>query len=97
MSDQFVYCYLMDNRKPLTKEVIEAHVAYLKQLSNDGQLVLCGPFSDYPGGMVIVRATSLEQAISLAEKDPLIACGYKDYHMRTLEVANVDNGFLLGK
>ncbi|MEM5818414.1 MAG: YciI family protein, partial [Desulfitobacterium hafniense] len=49
-----MYVYLMKNTKPLHEEIIKDHVEYLKELKSQGRLVLCGPFTDYPGGMVVL-------------------------------------------
>ncbi|OPZ68747.1 MAG: hypothetical protein BWY81_00728 [Firmicutes bacterium ADurb.Bin467] len=59
--------------------------------------MLCGPFSDYGGGMVVVNAPTREEARAIFESDPYVAEGYKTYQLRTLEVANRENGYLLGE
>jgi uncharacterized protein YciI len=46
----------MNNVKPLNKELIKSHVDHLKELKNQSKLVFCGPFTDYPGRMVIFLA-----------------------------------------
>jgi uncharacterized protein YciI len=74
---------------------IEKHVDYLKSLDDKGLLMLAGPFSDYPGGMVIIRAHHEEEAIQIALTDPFIALGYRTFEVRTLEVANKENHYLL--
>lgn len=51
---QMIFVYLMNNQKPLNEEIISSHVEYLRGLETQGELILCGPFTDYPGGMVIV-------------------------------------------
>ena len=89
------YLYLMSDKKELTEQLVKDHVEYLKALDVDGKLVLCGPFSDYPGGMVVFQADSFDQVILVAESDPFIASGHKTYELRTLEVANKDNNYLL--
>lgn len=89
------FIYLMNNLKPLTKEIIESHVEYLKVLESQGKLVLCGPFTDYPGGMVIILAKDLIEATNIANSDPLIASGSKTYEIRTLQPANEENNYLL--
>ena len=89
------YLYLMSNKNELTEQLVKDHVEHLKALDADGKLVLCGPFSDYPGGMVVFKADSYDQAILVAESDPFIAFGHKTYELRTLEVANKDNNYLL--
>lgn len=87
--------YLMKNEKPINKELIKSHVEYLRELKRLGKLVLCGPFTDYPGGMVIFFAEDLVEAINIAESDPFIASGCKSYEIRTLEPANEENNYLL--
>lgn len=90
------YIYLMNNVKPLNKELIKSHVDHLKELKNQGRLVFCGPFTDYPGGMVIFLAEDLAEATKIPKSDPFIASGYKSFEIRTLEPANDDNNYLLG-
>ncbi|KAB3538568.1 hypothetical protein F8154_01360 [Alkaliphilus pronyensis] len=89
------FVYLMKNLKLLNNEVINSHVEYLKDLDSQDKLVLCGPFTDYPGGMVIFLAEDKIEAIEIAEADPFIALGYKSYEIRTIEQANEENNYLL--
>lgn len=90
-----MYVYLMKNIKPLNEEIIKSHVEHLKKLKSQGKLVLCGPFTDYPGGMVVFLAEDLAEAINIAKADPFIASGYKSFEIRTLEPANDENNYLL--
>ena len=85
----------MKNQKPLNEELIKEHVEHLKSLKSQGKLVLCGPFSDYPGGMVVYLADNLEEATNIAKSDPFISSGCKTFEVRTLEVANEENNYLL--
>ena len=89
------YLYLMNNIKPINQELIKSHVEHLKELKNQGKLVLCGPFTDYPGGMVIFLAEDLAEATNIAKSDPFIASGCKSFEIRTLEPANDENNYLL--
>ncbi len=89
------YVYLMNNVKPINKELIKNHVEHLKKLKNQGKLVFCGPFTDYPGGMVIFLAEDLAEATNIAKSDPFIASGCKSFEIRTLEPANDENNYLL--
>lgn len=89
------FVYLMQNQKTLNQEIIAHHVEHLKELDRQGKLVLCGPFSDYPGGMVILNAVDLEEADRIAQADPFIATGYKTYELRTIELADASNHYLL--
>ena len=93
--DGTMYVYLMKNEKPLNEELIKRHVEYLKSLKSQGKLVLCGPFTDYPGGLVIFLAENLEEATDIAKADPFILSGCKTFEIRTLEHANEENNYLL--
>ena len=85
----------MNNKKDLNLQVVQEHVEHLRTLDQEGRLVLCGPFADYPGGMVVFRADSEDEALRIVESDPFIASGFKTFELRTLEVANADNNYLL--
>jgi len=85
----------MKNIKPLNEEIIKSHVEHLKKLKSQGKLVLCGPFTDYPGGMVVFLAEDLAEAMNIAKADPFIVSGYKSFEIRTLEPANDENNYLL--
>lgn len=89
------FVYLMHNLKPLNEEIIMSHVEYIRGLESQGKLILCGPFTDYPGGMVIVVAEDLNEATNIANSDPYIASGYKSFEIRTLMQANEENNYLL--
>ena len=65
------------------------HLARLKQLQNDGHLVLAGPFpaidSDDPGpagfsgSLIVAEFADFDTASSWANKDPYVAAGvYKE-------------------
>lgn len=90
-----MYVYLMENLKALNEQIIKDHVEHLKKLKKQGKLVLCGPFTDYPGGMVVFLAENLLEATNIAKSDPFIASGYKSFEIRTLELANEENNYLI--
>lgn len=90
-----MYVYLMKNEKPLNEELVKKHVEHLKNLKSQGKLVLCGPFTDFPGGMVVLSAESLEEATKIAKADPFISSGCKTFEIRTLELADEENNYLL--
>jgi len=88
-----LYVQLMEKRQPLDAAVVERHRTHLKKLDEAGKLVLCGPFTDFPGGMVVMRASSHTEAQSIAESDPFVAEGYETYCLRTIEVADASTGY----
>ena len=91
-----VYVIILNKIDKETKPtVIKEHVNHLKQLDEQNRLVISGPFIDYPGGLVIIRASNKEEAVAIAEKDPFFVHGVRSFEVRTLEVANRDNNYLL--
>lgn len=90
----YVYLLTKNSNIDFTEELIRAHVHYLKELDQRGQLVLCGPFTDYPGGMVVIRADSYKDAKQIAENDPFISSGAESYELRTLEASCEQNNHL---
>lgn len=80
--------------RKITSELIKSHVEHLKELNKKGQLVLCGPFIDYKGGMVIVKASSYDEAKEIAETDPFVKEGVEKYEIRSLEISCEENNHL---
>jgi len=70
------------------KKVLPSHLAYQKTLEDAGTLVMAGPLSDESGdnmfgeGMIIYRASSLEEARKLTEADPMHAQGIREFEIR---------------
>ncbi|NQT18478.1 MAG: hypothetical protein HQ592_02145 [Planctomycetes bacterium] len=48
---------------------------FIQKLKDDGKFVAAGKWSDNSGGMLILRADSLEEAREIAGEDPLIKSG----------------------
>jgi uncharacterized protein len=71
--------------------LVRAHVAWLRELDAAGRLVLCGPFADGSGGMVILRAASLAEARTLAAADPFVRSGARDCQVRAWNLSNEAN------
>jgi uncharacterized protein YciI len=97
MSDGFIrYVYLMSHRPggKTTPEMTKAHIEHVRKLDEEGRLVLCGPFKDYKGGMVVIKAESSEAARAIAESDPFIKEGFETYELRTWELGCRENNFL---
>lgn len=55
--------------KQTPEELIRRHVAFLRKLDGEGRLVLCGPFTDRKGGMIILKADSLAEAEQITAAD----------------------------
>lgn len=66
----------------LNAKVRPAHLDYLDKLYKENKVVMAGPFTDKKGGMVIYRADSPEEALALAEADPVVAEGARTLELR---------------
>ncbi len=93
MEQRYLYVMLMDNGHALTLDVVQRHVEHLRAMDGQGKLFACGPFMDYPGGMVILKASSIQEAHQIAQSDPFIREGFKIYSIRTLEWAHQGNNY----
>ena len=91
------YVILINRQIDYSFDVIKKHVEHLKRLNKSSQLVLCGPFTDYDGGIVIIKTESIEEAKIIAESDPFITEGFSTYELRTLELSDNENQYLLNK
>lgn len=91
---RYVYFLTMIPGKKFNEEIIRAHVRHLKKLEDTGKLVLCGPFADNEGGMVILDVESYDEAKRIAESDPFVAEGYETYELRTLLLSCKENNHM---
>ena len=89
------FVILITRKKDYTTDVINMHVEHLKRLEKNGQLILCGPFKDHKGGIVIIKAESIKEAKIIAESDPFITGEFSTYELRTLKLADKENHYLL--
>ncbi len=70
------------------KATLPAHLEYQAKLEAEGKLAFAGPLSDETGegmpgmGMIIYRASSFEEARSLAEADPMHKSGGRTFTLR---------------
>ena len=97
---KLVYVMFIERGKAynkITKAVIERHVDNIRKLDDNGKITLCGVFKGYPGvaGMYIINAQSYEEAEDICKLEPLVALGYATYKLRTLQIADRDNNYLL--
>ncbi len=70
------------------KAVLPRHLEYQKELEAAGKLFLAGPLSDDTGslmqgsGLVIYRCESWDEAVALADKDPMHSENVRSYRLR---------------
>lgn len=91
---KYVILLSMNPGRSFNEELIRSHVAYLRELQSMGKLVMCGPFVDVPGGMLIIQAADLEEAKALAERDPFVKSGTENYELRAWEISCEANNHL---
>ena len=77
-----------------SEEIIRKHVYFLRELDKQGKLVMCGPFSDGKGGMLILKADSLEEAKTIAVKDPFVQAGVRCFDVRGWELSCEENNHM---
>jgi uncharacterized protein len=56
--------------KSMQQQPLDGHVAYVKNLSEDGTVLLAGPFLDEDEGLSILQADSLDEARLIIAEDP---------------------------
>jgi len=78
----FVYWLQIVAERSIYERYLPAHMAYLRDLDAADVLVLSGPFTDRTGGMIIIRAETLDDARAVVEADPLVASGVDRYELR---------------
>ena len=98
--EKYLYVMFIERGKAynrITKAVVERHVENIRALDESGKIELCGPLKGYPGvaGMVIFKTDSLEEAEELCKQEPFVVEGYATYKLRTLQVCNRENNYLL--
>lgn len=94
MTDRFIRYVVTLTRNPehpRDEALIREHVAFLRGLEREGRLVDAGPFEDGQGGMIILRAESLEAARRIAAADPFISSGYETCEVRTWLLSREEN------
>lgn len=84
--------YVVESTPMSTPDALKAalpdHLAYQSEQEAAGSLFLAGPMSDATGeemkgnGLIIYRAASMDDAIKLAEADPMHRRGVRSYTIR---------------
>lgn len=73
----------------------QKHADYISGLQDQGKIVISGPFMKVPGGlsgtladggMAVLQASNLEEAIGLAIDDPTVRSGMIEAKVRTMWV-----------
>jgi uncharacterized protein len=80
--------------RSLTPELIAKHAAHLRELDDDGKLVLAGPFTDDPRGLLVLNCANAAAASAILEDDPLVGAGVRTYRVHTWLIATAANGYM---
>lgn len=60
---------------PLMRQDLAAHGAYMRELADAGIILAAGPLMTHEGGLVLLRAESLEAAQARMAADPAVVAG----------------------
>ncbi|NEQ42617.1 MAG: hypothetical protein F6K00_03260 [Leptolyngbya sp. SIOISBB] len=60
---------------------VPAHVAYVKDLIDQGHQARTGYWAERGGGMLLFQAASLAEAEAIVQADPLIQSGCVEYEL----------------
>lgn len=78
--------WLRPLRQELAPTYRDEHIAYLTRLREEGKVSGNGRLLDGPGGLVIYRAASLDEAKALAATDPFVAHGVRECELYEWDV-----------
>ncbi len=78
----------------LDRALVEAHVAFLRELDEDGALVLAGPIEGRAEGLVVVRASDLDEARRIAARDPFVVSGARSAEVLAWSISSEANGHM---
>jgi len=69
------YLVLLRRRPQLDPEVVPLHRQFLDELRAQGRNEMNGPFGDKSGGAYLLRATSIDEAMAIVQRDPAHTSG----------------------
>ena len=76
--------------------LLKKHVTHLKNVHAAGHLLVCGPFVDDSGAVLIIRADSQKEAETIIQADPFIKEKYYgDYSITEFYLADESNNWLM--
>ncbi len=88
---------LSEKQPPLfNDQLLKMHVDFLKQLKAKAHLIICGPFSDNKGAVLLIKADSLTQAEEIVKQDPFVSQNYyKRFTIHEFTSAGEENNWLM--
>ncbi len=76
-----------NNMTAAEEETMAEHFVYLKELVEQGRVLMAGPVFDPVFGLVILRSESEEEARKLMENEPSVAGGIHTYTISEMRVS----------
>jgi uncharacterized protein YciI len=84
------------SQQRLDDHLLHDHVAHLKQLAAKEYLLICGPFVNDTGAMLVLQAASRLEIEALIQADPFIQKKYyADYSITEFYKADATNDYLM--
>ena len=96
MADEFTRYVILLTPVPgqqRDEALVRRHVAYIKELDRKGRFVLGGPFEE-GDGMIVLKASSLEEARQIAAADPFVSEGARTCTVRTWLLSCEENNHM---
>jgi uncharacterized protein len=89
--------FLKDKRKgKLEPSLLTRHIEHLRQLNQEGKLMMGGPFKNNEQAMFVLNCDDIDEAIKLIERDPfIIEKYYNTYEINELVIASEENNWLM--
>lgn len=80
----------------LDDKLLREHIEHLKSLTQKAHLLVCGPFSDDSGAMLVLQATDASTVEALIRADPFIQEKfYGGYSITEFYKADASNNYLI--
>ena len=77
----------------LTPDLIAKHAGHLRELDGGGKLILAGPFTDDPRGLLVLNCADTGAVAAILDVDPLVVAGVRTYRVHSWLIANAANGY----
>ncbi|MDZ5608645.1 YciI family protein [Bacillus pseudomycoides] len=74
--NRYIVTYREMTNMSENENLADQHVTYLRQLIEQGKLIMAGAYASGNQGMMVLSASSLEEAALIIEADPIFQTGY---------------------
>jgi len=78
----------------LSLPIVQKHAQHLAELDAQGKLVMAGPFTDSPLGLLIMKGSSKGEITHIMNEDPMVTSGVRTFEVDTWVLANRGNQFM---